>query len=89
MKKIIALFVSSIFALSLSSAYAQEESTLNPWERDQQAAPAKKEAAGKREKKTSKAKVKKTKAKAGKKKVSTAKAEKKKEPEKKKRFIFW
>lgn len=35
MKKIIALFVSSIFALSLGIAYAQE-TTPNPWERDQQ-----------------------------------------------------
>ncbi len=33
MKHWIALFVASIFAFSLGIAYAEEEHTLNPWER--------------------------------------------------------
>lgn len=97
-KKFIALFVSSIFALSLGIAYAQEETTPNPWERDQQkTTSAKKEdKAKKKDKKTSQEKVKKTNKKKAKKtdkekaeKADMEKAEKKKEPEQKKKYIFW
>ncbi len=95
-KKFIALFVSSIFALSIGMAYAQEEMTPNPWERGQQkTTPAKKEdKAKKKDKKTSQEKAKKTNKKkarkADKEKIGKVdKAEQKKETEQKKKYIFW
>ena len=36
MKKLIALFVTSIFVFGLGMAYAEEETVLNPWERNVQ-----------------------------------------------------
>jgi hypothetical protein len=36
MKKLIALFVTSIFVFGLGVAYAEEETILNPWERNVQ-----------------------------------------------------
>jgi hypothetical protein len=94
-KKFIALFVSSIFALSLGIAYAEEEKVLNPWERDMLTSVKKEDKAKKQAKKTDKKKARKADVKKAKKtnteKVEKASMEKteKKETGQKKKFIFW
>lgn len=80
MKKIVALCVSSIFVLGLGVANGEEE-TPNPWDRmDQKTTTSVKK---KKAQKVSKVKNRRTD-----KKTSAAKAGLK-EPEQKKKFIFW
>ena len=94
MKKLIALFVTSIFVFGLGMAYAEEETVLNPWERNVKPS-AKKADKTRTAIKTNKKDAKKTNVEKTKK-TNIAKAEnasdaktEKKETGQKKKFLFW